>query len=286
MRIFDYTDYRQFLKDTYAELKSKGRQFSFRYFAKMAGLSSSGYLKMVMDGERNLSANSINQFAKALKLSAKEADYFETLVLLNQSKAETERDFYLTRLSALKPVATLTGIAKDQFEYFTQNHYVVIREMVALPDFTEEATWIAERISPPIKPKDVVTAIEALLRLGLLVRNAAGKLVQRDASLSTAAEVSSLEVFQFHRGMLDAAKSALMTVSSDRRDVTSLTIPVPIATMGLIKEKIQALREDIIALINRGSADYTEVFQLNIQLFPVTSAEKKPMARKQTGKRS
>ncbi len=272
--LFRSMDYRAYLKDRYAAEKAKKRHFSHRYFARIAGLSSSGYLKMVMDGNRNLSPTSIAQFARALKLSKREAGYFEALVLFNQAKSDPERELYFERLSALKPAVKLTGIEKDQYEYFTQKHFVVIREMVALSGFQEDPAWIAKRVKPAIKAKEVEHALEVLLRLGLIRRNKDDKLVHSEASLTTPAEVDSVEVYNFHQSMLNEAKEAMLTVSPELRDITSLTIPIPKKSLPKIKERIKAFREEMIDLINQGDRDYHGVYQLNCQLFPVTSTHK------------
>lgn len=271
--IFSYMDYRIYLKDRYVAEKAKKRHFSYRYFARIAGLSSPGYLKMVMDGDRNLSPTSIGQFAKALKFSKREAAYFEALVLFNQAKSDQERDLYFERLNALKPPVQLKGIEKDQYEYFTQKHFVVIREMIALPHFKEDYEWIAKRVKPAIKAKEAERAISVLFRLGLIKRDDDGKLIHSDASLTTPAEVASVEVYNFHRAMLNEAKEAMLTVPPEWRDITSLTIPIPRAALKEIKERIKGFREEIINIINKGSNDYHEVYQLNCQLFPVTETK-------------
>lgn len=268
--LFTYMDFRGYLRDRCAEEKERNRHFSFRYFARIAGFSSPGFLKMVMDGQRNLTPESINQFCKAFKLNKKESAYFEALVLFNQAHSDRERDLYFERLTALKPPSGLKGLEKDQYEYFTQTHFVTLREMVALPDFREDPKWISERIRPKIKPKEVERSIEVLLRLGLLKRNAQGKLAHADTSITTPAEVDSAEIYNYHQTMLVEAKRALFEVPPSLRDITSLTIPIPKNSMSAIKEKIKSFREEIIDMINKGSADYHEVYQLNIQLFPVT----------------
>jgi uncharacterized protein (TIGR02147 family) len=272
MKLFNYLDYRQYLKDRYTEEKAKKGHFSHRYFARIAGLSSVGFLKMVMDGKRNLSPSTIHQFAKALKFNKKETAYFEALVLFNQAKEDRERDLYFERLTSLKPPARLTGIEKDQYEYYTQKHFVVIREMVALPHFQDDPEWIAKRLSQTLKTKEVEHAIEVLLRLGLLKRNKAGKLVHSDTSLTTPAEVQSTEVYHFHQSMLNEAKDAMLKVKPELRDITALTIPIPLETLKEIKDKIREFREQMIDVINKGSDNYHDVYQLNIQLFPVTAS--------------
>lgn len=271
MELFSYLDYRLYLKDRYAEEKKQRRHFSFRYFARIAGLSSSGYLKMVMDGQRNLSPTSINQFTRALKLSKHEAAFFEALVLFNQAKTDQERDLYFERLVSLKQPVKLTGLAKDQYEYFSQKQFVIIREMVALPGFREDPEWIAKRLRPPIKPQEAEYALQVLLRLGLLKRDPEGKLVQADSSLTTPAEVTSLEVCQFHQSMLNDAKEAMFRVPPELRDITSVTVPIPQASLKEIKDRIKNFREEIISVLNKGGTGYDEVYQMNIQLFPVTN---------------
>ncbi len=66
--IYNFSDYRDFLKDRYRQLKEADPVFSFRHFSKQAGFGSPNYLKLVMDGKRNLSAEAVFKFAKGLRL--------------------------------------------------------------------------------------------------------------------------------------------------------------------------------------------------------------------------
>ncbi len=270
MDLYSYTDYRRYLKDYFTSQKEAVLHFSFRFFARIAGFSSPGFLKMVMEGQRNLSLSSINKVTKGLKLSQKESAYFEALVLFNQAETRKDKDLYFERLASLKPHVKFHGLEKDQYEYFTQKHYVILREMVALPDFKEDTVWIAQKLKMPIKPKEVDYSLALLLRLGLLKRDEKGKLVQAEATLSTPPEVDSMEVASFHRAMLDEAKESMWDVPAAWRHFSSLTIPIPKNSIREIKSRIENFREEIMSLINQGSTDYFEVYQMNIQLFPVT----------------
>src|SRR4051794_9980033 len=92
--IFEHTDYREFLRAAYAEMKAKDPKFSFRYFSKAAGFKSSSVLKEVIDGRSNIALHSIARFAKALKLNSEEALFFHHLVLMNQAKTLEDRHFH------------------------------------------------------------------------------------------------------------------------------------------------------------------------------------------------
>jgi len=82
--VFDYTDYRAFLKSYYEDKKSHTQYFSFRYFSKKAGFSSPSWLKFVINGERNLAQDSIERFITALELKERAGEYFRALVNFNR----------------------------------------------------------------------------------------------------------------------------------------------------------------------------------------------------------
>jgi uncharacterized protein (TIGR02147 family) len=272
--IFQYTDYRQFLQDYYDDQKKKKPAFSHRYFARLAGINTSAYLKLVIDGKRNLSPPTVQKFVKAIKFNKKEAEYFDNLVFFNQAKTDKTKDTYFQRLMMLKPKVKLKGLKQDQYEYYTREYYVIIRELVSLPSFVEDTEWIANTINLPLNAKQVERAIDVLLRLGLLKRDGSGKLCHSNFTVSTPPEVHSLEILNFQRSMLNMAKNILTTVPSNLRDMRSMTIPVPIESIEEIKQRIQDFQQDVANIINKGTHNFGSVFQLNIQLFPTTKISK------------
>ena len=96
--IFEYDNYRTYLKDVYEFHKKSNKKYSYRYFARMAGFQSSNFMMLVIDGKRNLALPSIEMFAKALKLNKEDADYFRNLVLFNQAGTFEEKDAYALEL--------------------------------------------------------------------------------------------------------------------------------------------------------------------------------------------
>src|SRR3954468_669767 len=93
--VFNYQDFRSFLRDFYKERRLKDRKFSIRFFARRAGLRSQNYLKVVMDGRRSLTSRNMPKFVKGLGLDTSQAEYFEALVNLNQARDVVERRQYL-----------------------------------------------------------------------------------------------------------------------------------------------------------------------------------------------
>src|SRR5262245_35395175 len=92
VEVYDYLDYRAYLRDVYLEGKKRG--LSHRSFSRRAGLKSPNYLKRVIDGDRNLSDDMIARFAKALGLDRESSDYFRDLVHFTHARTTTERNTY------------------------------------------------------------------------------------------------------------------------------------------------------------------------------------------------
>ena len=100
--VFRYRDYRTFLRAFYDHNKQREYGFSLRAFSKRAQLRSSNYLKLVMDGERNLGEAMAPRFALALGLKDDAARYFVDLVAFNQAKDAAGRNAAYARLSAFR----------------------------------------------------------------------------------------------------------------------------------------------------------------------------------------
>jgi uncharacterized protein (TIGR02147 family) len=97
--VYTYQNYRKYLEDFYLQQKQKNPLYSYKSFSESAGIGSPNYLALVMKGSRNLTTANIQQFARALRLRPDEINYFEALVLYNQSKAQEEQTFYKKRLN-------------------------------------------------------------------------------------------------------------------------------------------------------------------------------------------
>lgn len=268
--IFKYLDYRHYLKDYYRDKKAQqGSTFSYRSFSRLAGFSSPNFLKLVMEAERNLSADGIARFSKGLRLNKEEARFFGHLVHFNQAQTDQERTQWYRKLATSKRYREIREIERDQFEYFSHWYYAAVRELVLLPDFQEKPEWIAATLHPPITVKEAEDALALLQRLGFLKRERGKKLVQAERNITTTREVHSLAVGNFHRQMLKRASESIERTSHEKRDVSSLTIAVSQDKFDEAKRRIQEFRRELnVLLSDDGEAD--AVYQINFQMFNLT----------------
>src|SRR5665213_36674 len=127
--VFEYSDYRVFLNDTYHYFKTRFAQFSFRYFSRRAGFASPNFLKLVIEGQRNISPASIPRFAGALKLSKSEAEFFAHLVHFNQSKNPSQRAESAKGMLRCKGFQKIYPLQQAEYAYYANWYYIPVREL-------------------------------------------------------------------------------------------------------------------------------------------------------------
>lgn len=268
--IFRYLDFRAWLGDYYTAAKANDRRFSYRYFARRAGYSSPNFLKLVIDGQRNLSPDSVERFADALKLDDAERRFFADLVAFGQAADDAERNEAFERVAASRRFRRARRIDHQYHRYLSVWHYPVIREMVARDDFDEDPFWIAEQLVPRVPVPRVREALELLYDLGLLVRDDDGRLRQAEPTLTTGHEVRSLAAGNYHRQMMERAADAIEIVPRAHRDLGALTMCVTPQTAQVMKHRLHQFLETMLELAD-SDEDGQVVYQLNFQFFPLTA---------------
>jgi uncharacterized protein (TIGR02147 family) len=270
--VFAFRDYRAFLRAYYAHNKQDEYGFSLRAFSKRAGLRSSNYLKLVMDGDRNLTAAVAPRFATACGLKGQAADYFCDLVAFNQAKGADERARGYARLQRFRRYREVHRLDKAQEAYHSQWYIPAIRELCARPDFREDPKWIGRTLLPNVAPADVRAALETLLELELLARDEDGKLRQTETLVQTPDGPLGHHVVSFHRTMMERAADALDVVPRDQREIASLTLCLSDAQLGELKQRLERFREELLHVF-QSDADARRVVQVNVQMFPLTGRE-------------
>jgi uncharacterized protein (TIGR02147 family) len=269
--VFDYLDHRAFLRDYYLERKRQRGQ-SFRSFSRRAGLGSPNYLKLVIDGDRNLSDRMAVRFAKAAGLSGDAADYFVELVRFGRATTSAERAERYAKLTGFLRFQKARPLDAASAAYHSKWYLPAVRELAARSDFRDDPHWIAARLWPAIAPAEALEALETLLALELLVRSADGRVVQGDALVSTGPEVRSLVVANYHRAMLERASVAIDAVPPDQRDISSLTMCLGAGGLRRLKERVQRFRRELLEL-SALEEEPLQVVQMNFQLFPLSRTE-------------
>jgi uncharacterized protein (TIGR02147 family) len=267
--VFGYRNYRAFLRDFYKRGKAN-KTLSLRSFSQRAGLRSPNYLKLVMDGDRNLTPQVAIQFTNACGLKGEAADYFCDLVVFNQARSALERARAYERLRKFSRYRKVYRLDDAQARYHSRWYIPAIRELVVRKDFQDDPKWIARTMLPNISPKEAADAIKILCELGLLVRDKNGRLTQNEPRVSTADGPLGHHIVSYHHAMLERAADALERVPREDRDIASITLCLSQEKMQELKKHLERFRIEIIDLFEPDE-NPERVVQVNFQMFPLTA---------------
>jgi len=268
LQVFNYLDYRAFLRDYYVEQKVK-RQLSYRRFSQEGGLRSPNYLKLVIDGQRNLSDAMARRFAQALGLVGESRQYFIELVRFNQASSAGPRDEAYEKLTGFHRYQAAHKLEQAHAAYHSTWYLPAIRELAASKAFRADPAWIATHLKPAIKRSEAKRALGILLELGLLQMNDRGQMKLGQAIVSTGPETRGVHITRYHREMIGRASHAIDTHPASERDISSLTLCVGADGLKRLKERIQRFRRELVDLAVLDDAP-RQVIQVNFQLFPLS----------------
>ena len=269
--LYQYSDYRQFLKDTYETNKTRQASFSYRYLSLKGGVNSSAFFKYVIEGKRNLSKGTLLKTCLAFGLKDKDAEYFENLVFFNQAKTIKEKNLYFDRLTKLRGLFDVKRVEESQYAYYSQWYHSAIRELLGIAKPSGDFKALANALLPSITPKQAQESVELLHRLGLIRKDAQGKWKQVDQVLTTGNQIGSQVVVNFQLMMMDLAREAYDRCSLEERLMSSTTMSVSEAGVDLFKKKIRQLRAELLELA-RVEERPERVYQLNVNFFPTSKS--------------
>ncbi len=267
--LFEYLDYRKFLADYYAFKKKANRTFSYRVFNAKAGISSPVFLKLVIDGKRNLGLSSIDKFINALGLNRREGLYFKKLVLFDQTESPEEKQELYRALRVMRGTVSEKTLSSTQYDYFSNWYNAVIRELITLYNFNDDFQLLAKSVRPEITCSEAKASVELLLQLKLLKKTSIGTYEQVNTAIVAEGDIGLIAIRHFNRCMLLNALKAIDEVEVDIRHISGLTMGISKRMHSIIRSEIEAFKEHIVKLVNQDRKSIG-VYQLNVQFFPLS----------------
>ena len=266
--ILEYTDYRQYIADYYADRKAKAA-FSWQEFAKTAGFSSPVYLKYVSEGRFNLSAEAAVRTAQAMHLADYECEFFVEMVKFDHAKNDADKRAAFSKMVSIAESRKAKIVDGESFRFFEDWKNPVLRELApAMPGAKPLA--MAHACRPEVSAAEVSDALSFLVKADLLKKDKDGNYAQTDKVVTTGPmEFTPLAVRGLHRQMGEFALDAIENVPQDERHFSGLTLGITREAYEKIVQRIAEFRKDIIAIATSETAT-DEVYRLNVQFFPMT----------------
>ena len=277
INLFEYLNYREFLRDAYEERHATDWRFSHRYIADRAGFDGSMFNK-ILQGKRNLTERMVSVFAEIFCRDMRERTYFANMVAFNQAKTHSESRKYLEKLVATKE-CKVEDLAKDQFEYFDHWYHAVIRELVTFYPYVGDDAALGLMVRPPITASQVRSSIALLERLSMIKKNPeTGFYEQTQGLMSSGSESFSTAVNSYIQQNLDVAQTAMDRFDKTERNLSTLAFACDETTYSELVEMVRRFRREILAKVSQCEKP-NRVFQLGMQLFPLSDPYPPPQRR-------
>lgn len=245
-RVADYTDYRVYLRDFFMAKKSHRAGFSYRRFAALCGLKSPNYLQLVIQGERNLTPETGERVAKAIKMSAAETRYF--VALLRQESAENEEKRRWAEKELYRAVKGLKTnmIQKADHAIFEDWTHLAVRELALLKDFEPTGAYVSSRLSGLISADQAEKSLRFLIDHGWLVEED-GRLVPKDPVLDSGNDLFAHQLMQsFHAKVLAMWSKNIAELDSAQQELGLLNIPIPRDKIPELRQKLRQFQDEIV----------------------------------------
>ncbi len=268
--IFQFLDYRTYLRAFYDAEKAAAETFSYRAFSMRVGLSSPNHLKRIIDGDRRLRGEMVDRYAKALALDPSRTRYFRALVQFTDATDSKRREAAYRVLRSFRQYQEAHRLDDRHAAYHGQWFVPAIRELAGRRGFRAEAAWVAEQLRPSISVKQAEDALELLFELELLEKDPkSGRVRRTERVVTTGPQTWGAHITRYHRTMMERASASLDEFGPNERDLTSVTSCVDAGSIARFKELIADFRRQCVAEAEQ-SVNPAQVIQINIQLFPLT----------------
>ena len=270
--IFEYRNYREFIRDFY-ESRKRCSAFTWREFAKLAGFSSSGYLKLVCDGKTRLSKVAVEKVLPAMNLSGAQADFFRQMVEYCDSASAEKRQAAFEQMMSIARENRVEFLEAKSFEYFSSWANPALRELAPImPGATP--LEMGHTLVPAISAAEARESLELQESLGLLQKDECGNYHQTSEGISSSHVVASATVVNMQKQYAHLAADALERYSRDYRHISGMTMGVDRRAYERIAAALDEFRKKVAEILSDVD-EYDRVYRLNLQLFPLSKKVEK-----------
>lgn len=278
-QIVDYLNYRDYLRAFYLYKReiTKGhlRRYNYSYFSAAANIRSPNYLRLVIEGQRNLSDEMAYRFAKAMQLNKENTEEFVLLVQYNQETDPSLRNQLLKNLSDFRLLRSVKqGLIDKKTHERIPNWVGWI--LFALLD-QEGASFNVATLKALLRNKasetEIQTALQKLVETGQIQIDLETGLASKGRSLiENPEDIPVALIRRLQTQLMCLGLESLFQDSPTEREFGTLTLSLSKKEFEDLRFQLRKFRKQIHKdnSIQRMQNKGERVYQLNLQLYPVT----------------
>lgn len=260
--VYNYMDYREFLRDVYLFRKNKSANFSYGYISQKVQLDRSIVIKIIK-GERHLTHERAGDFAFLFGLDKKEADYFSLLLEYNKAKTAKLRSELRLELEKKKPLLRV-DLDQSYSKLFEHWYTLALWSIVGMRKCTM-STQFSSFLLLPVSNEMCLESIQILLDYKLIQVDEQGYLSKTTEHLCFKQEQKVID--KYHQDLFLMLYDPNMQARTQLQS-SSLVVEIPEHKLPEIQQWCVDLKERISAFAR--DEECNQVFQFAFHTVPLT----------------
>ncbi|MFN7904257.1 MAG: DUF4423 domain-containing protein, partial [Pseudobdellovibrionaceae bacterium] len=216
--------------------------------------------------------------AKAMSLNKEQGEEFRRLVLFNQALDPADRNVFLKKLTEHRFQVQLRSGQIDQKTCDKIPNWVtwVIYAMIDQEGVQFDAKSLRLLLRSKASEDEIQQALDNLIANGEVIRDESGKLKKARTMMESAEDIPVALIRKLQMQLMYLGLESLYQDSAVEREFGALTLSLTQSEFEDLKFKLRHMRKSLHkdTVIQRMQTKGDRVYQLNIQLFPVTAKSK------------
>jgi uncharacterized protein (TIGR02147 family) len=273
--VCDFVDYKLYFRAIYDAAKRQDAHFTYVVFTEQLGLGNSNLMNLIVNGQRKLSRKNALVVVASLGLVLERRRYFLRLADLDNTRNMKKREDILEKIIDIRDESIADDNVRNQLRFYSHWLNGILFEYISISNTNHSAEAIAARLVPHAGADEVQKSLDLLASMGLIRLNPkSGRYEKVEDHFIMDDKIQNLGPIAFHNKMIDLAKDALMRVEEEKRDISSITLALPAKSIPILKKMVEDFQNEVLNMAENFDS-LEEVYQINVQLFPLTGKSKR-----------
>ncbi len=259
--IFDYRAIPLYVTAMLGWRRETDASFSIRSATRGLRRCSPSLVTRVMSGERRLTSDRVDGFAKLLQLTPEEKSALSRWVSTEELSKQGNQEL---------PVAPRMNARKTG-----QNHLlsdwlnIYVKDSCRLKGFEPDPLVLFKLLRGIASPARIERSLRFLLREGFLRRTLDGKIVEDNPVTMTSDDIPSSKIKQFHSKALEMARRGIYLYPIEKRRELALVLRLNAKSLAALRDMLKQFHEQLLVFAEEHVDDQDELFQVTINLVPI-----------------
>lgn len=249
------------LLKAYMQKKVSNQAYSLRAFGQKLGVSS-GALSEILSDKRRPTLKTALKILKNMHADLGEISAFREIDGIDINQEKVQRNYF--------------DLGLDQYQILSHWAYFAFLNLIELPQTIHNVNYFAKALK--VEKSFVEEMIERLGRLEM-IEKVDGRYVRTQVRYQTTEDVANSAIKHYHYQTLEKSEEALTSIEPELRDFSSILLKVNPKNIKKVKEMIRQFQDQISEMVEED--DPSEVYHLNVHLYPVTNAQAAIQNKKQ-----